>query len=228
MAAAMSAGAATAATVVSNARIDRDRFTGATVASTHFRNCDFSAADLTGTTFVNCVFYDADTQAGCRFNGAQLKEARFRQCDLSLCGFAFAKALGLEIVECRAQGADFSRASFMNQITERSWFCSAVIRQSNLAYADFSGVTLEKCALPDNRWTGANVAGASFSGSDLSGGDFSALDWRSADFTHCDLTASELGDLDLRVVDLEGARLDTLQVAQLMLRMGITVAPMKS
>ena len=106
-------------------------------------------------------------------------------------------------MECRAQGADFSNASFMNQITARSWFCSAVIRQSNLAYADFSGVTLEKCELPDNRWTGANVAGASFSGSDLSGGDFSALDWRSADFTHCDLTASELGDLDLRVVDLD-------------------------
>ncbi len=140
----MNTGAVAAPAIVSNERIGRDRFTGATVANTHFRNCDFSGADLTGTTFVNCVFYDADTQAGCRFNGAQLKEARFRQCDLSMCGFAFAKALGLEIVECRAQGADFSNASFMNQITARSWFCSAVIRQSNLAYADFSGVTLEK------------------------------------------------------------------------------------
>ncbi|MGX9721446.1 Qnr family pentapeptide repeat protein [Stenotrophomonas acidaminiphila] len=224
----MSAGAAAAPTVVSNERIDKDRFTGARVANTHFRNCDFSAADLSGAEFVNCVFYDADTQAGCRFNGAQLKEARFRQCDLSLCVFAFAKGLGLEIIECRAQGADFSNASFMNQITARTGFCSAIIRQSNLSYADFSGVTLEKCELPDNRWVGANVAGASFSGSDLSGGDFSSLDWRSADFTHCDLTGSELGELDLRVVDLQGASLDTLQVAQLMLRMGITVEPLKA
>ncbi|WP_254574378.1 Qnr family pentapeptide repeat protein [Stenotrophomonas acidaminiphila] len=224
----MNTGAVAAPAIVSNERIGRERFTGATVANTHFRNCDFSGADLTGTTFVNCVFYDADTQAGCRFNGAQLKEARFHQCDLSMCGFAFAKALGLEIVECRAQGADFSNASFMNQITARSWFCSAVIRQSNLAYADFSGVTLEKCELPDNRWTGASVAGASFSGSDMSGGDFYSLDWRSANFTHCDLSGSELGDLDLRVVDLEGVRLDALQVAQLMLQLGITVGPVKA
>ncbi|MBN8791785.1 MAG: Qnr family pentapeptide repeat protein [Stenotrophomonas nitritireducens] len=224
----MSAGAAAAPTIVSNERIDKDRFTGARVASTHFLNCDFSGADLTGAEFVNCVFYDAGTQAGCRFNGAQLKEASFRQCDLSLCRFAFAKALGLEIVGCRAQGADFSNASFMNQITARTWFCSAFIKQSNLSYADFSGVALEKCELSENRWVGANVAGANFSGSDMSGGDFSSLDWRSADFTHCDLTGSELGDLDLRAVDLEGASLDTLQVAQLMLRMGITVEPLKS
>lgn len=224
----MSGGAAAAPTIVSNERIDADRFTGARVANTHFRNCDFSGADLTGAAFVNCVFYDADTQAGCRFNGAQLKEASFRQCDLSMCGFAFAKALGLEIAECRAQGADFSNASFMNQITARTWFCSAFITQSNLSYADFSGATLEKCELWENRWVGANVAGANFNGSDLSGGDFSSLDWRSADFTHCDLTGSELGDLDLRMVDLEGASLDTLQVAQLMLRMGITVEPLTS
>lgn len=220
--------ATAAPTVVSNERIDRERFTGARVVNTHFRNCDFSGADLTGTEFVNCVFYDPETQTGCRFNGAQLKEASFRQCDLSICGFAFAKALGLEIAECRAQGAGFSNASFMNQITAHTGFCSAFIKQSNLSYADFSGVTLEKCELWENRRVGANVSGANFSGSDMSGGDFSSLDWRAADFTHCDLTGSELGDLDLRTVDLEGARLDTLQVAQLMLRMGITVEPLKS
>ena len=60
----MNTGAVAAPAIVSNERIGRERFTGATVANTHFRNCDFSGADLTGTTFVNCVFYDADTQAG--------------------------------------------------------------------------------------------------------------------------------------------------------------------
>ncbi len=32
-------------------------------------------------------------------------------------------ALGLEISECLAQGADFRGANFMNMITTRSWFC---------------------------------------------------------------------------------------------------------
>ncbi len=47
-------------------------------------------------------------------------------------------ALGLEISECLAQGADFRGANFMNMITTRSWFCSAYITKTNLSYANFS------------------------------------------------------------------------------------------
>ncbi len=56
-------------------------------------------------------------------------------------------ALGLEISECLAQGADFRGANFMNMITTRSWFCSAYITKTNLSYANFSRVILEKCEL---------------------------------------------------------------------------------
>lgn len=174
---------------------------------------------------MNCSFYDAESRAGCRFNGATLKEASFRSCDISMCHFNFIKALGLEISECRAQGADFSNASFMNQITTRTWFCSGFIKKSNLRYANFSRVTLEKCELWENRWDGANLSGASFAGSDLSAGQFEGIDWSSANFTDCDLTGSELGDLDLRVVNLRGARVDVQQTAVLMQRIGITVVP---
>jgi fluoroquinolone resistance protein len=123
-----------------------------------------------------------------------LKEASFRSCDISMCHFNFIKALGLEISECRAQGADFSNASFMNQITTRSWFCSAFIKKSNLRYANFSRVTLEvravgeplgrrKCERRQLRRLG------------LSGGQFEGIDWNSANFTDCDLTNSDLGEL---------------------------------
>lgn len=206
-------------------RIAADQYTGQKVVDQQFHECDFSGADLTATEFVNCSFYDAESRTGCRFNGATLKEASFRGCDISMCHFNFIKALGLEISECRAQGADFSNASFMNQITTRTWFCSAFIKKSNLRYANFSRVTLEKCELWENRWDGANLSGASFAGSDLSAGQFEGIDWSSANFTDCDLTGSELGDLDLRVVNLRGARLDVQQVALLMQRIGITVVP---
>lgn len=75
----------------------------------------------------------------------------------------------------------------MNMITSRTWFCSAYITKSNLSYANFAKVVLEKCELWENRWHGAQVLGASFSGSDLSGGEFSGFDWRAADVTQCDL-----------------------------------------
>lgn len=137
--------------------------------------------------------------------------------------FRHSNALGIEIRECRAQGADFRGASFMNMITTRTWFCCAYITKSNLSYANFSKVVLEKCELWENRWKGAQILGATFSGSDLSGGEFSSFDWRAANFTHCDLTNSELGDLDVRGIDLQGVKLDSYQVSQLMERLGIVV-----
>ncbi|CAI0724714.1 Qnr family pentapeptide repeat protein [Serratia ficaria] len=204
-------------------KIDRNRFTGEKVENGNFINCDFSGADLTGSEFIGCRFYDRESGLGANFSRALLKDASFKSCDLSMADFRNASALGLEIRECRAQGADFRGASFMNMITSRTWFCSAYITKSNLSYANFSKVVLEKCELWENRWNGAQILGASFSGSDMSGGEFSGFDWRAANVTHCDLSNAELGELDLRHTDLQGVKLDSYQAAQLMERLGIAI-----
>lgn len=195
--------------------------TGNTISECRFINCDFSRADLTETVFKNCHFYDDESQTGCDFAHSVLKEARFIGCDLSLCNFRYADAFGIEIKECRAQGADFRSASFMNKITERVWFCSAFIIKSNLSYTNFSKAVLEKCELWENRWTASNVLGASFIGSDLSGGEFNEFDWRSANFTFCDLTGAELGNLNIRDTELDGVKLDMNQAGQLLMDLGI-------
>lgn len=110
----------------------------------------------------------------------------------------------------------------MNMITTRLVLQYAV-QKTNLSYANFTKVVLEKCELWENRWNGAQILGATFSGSDLSGGEFASFDWRTANFTHCDLTNSELGELDVRGTDLEGVKLDNYQVIQIMKRLGITI-----
>lgn len=213
----------TTSPVYRNETFSRDHFSGSIVENTQFINCDFSGNDLTDTRFMHCQFYDRESERGCNFSRATLKDASFKHCDLSMNNFRSAQALGIEIAECRAQGSDFRGASFMNMITSKSWFCSAFITKSNLSYANFSKVVLEKCELWENRWVGTNVLGATFSGSDLSGGEFSAFDWRSADFTHCDLTRSVTSELDLRSTDLEGVKLDSAQVSFLVERLGIVV-----
>jgi fluoroquinolone resistance protein len=204
-------------------RIGKNQFTGEKIENGTFRHCDFSGVDLTGTEFIGCQFYDRESQQGGNFSHATLKDAIFKNCDLTMADFRNASALGIEIRECRAQGADFRGTSFMNMITSRSWFCSAYITKSNLSYANFSKVVLEKCELWENRWNGAQILGATFSGSDLSGGEFSSFDWRAVNVTHCDLTNSELGDLDVRGVDLQGVKLDSYQVAQIMERLGVAI-----
>ncbi|CNH68173.1 Qnr family pentapeptide repeat protein [Yersinia pekkanenii] len=204
-------------------KFSTNQFTGDTVENCQFIECDFSGNDLTDTQFINCQFYDQENQVGCNFKRATLKDASFKNCDLTMSNFMNINALGIEIRNCKAQGTDFRGASFMNMITARSWFCSAYITNNNLSYANFSKVVLEKCELWENRWVGTHVLGATFSGSDLSGGEFSSFDWSSANFTHCDLTNSAVGELDIRRTDLEGAKLDTYQVSELMGRLGIIV-----
>lgn len=209
--------------ILRDQKIAADRFTGEKIEHASFINCDFSAADLTDTQFIDVQFYHRDSQLGCNFSRATLKDAGFHGCDLSMSNFSHANLLGIEIRDSMLQGADFRGASFMNFITSKVWFCSAYITKSNLSYANFANVVLEKCELWENRWLGTQVMGAKFSGSDLSGGEFSAFDWRTLDITHCDLTRSSLGELDVRYVDLEGVKLDSNQAAALMERLGILV-----
>ncbi|MBK0000461.1 Qnr family pentapeptide repeat protein [Erwinia sp. S38] len=211
------------ALILNNEKIVAGRFTGEKIENASFLNCDFSGADLTGTVFTNCVFYDKESQQGANFRRAILKDASFKSCDLTMADFRNASALGIEIRDCRLQGADFRETSFMNMITTRSWFCSAIITGSNLSYANLSKTILEKCELKDNRWLGVVARGATFSGSDLSGGEFASFDWASVNVTHCDLSGAELGDLDLREMNLEGVTLDSVQALVLLDRMGITV-----
>lgn len=206
-----------------NETFNRDKFTESVVDNCKFIRCDFSNVDLTDAQFINCQFYDQENQIGCDFNRATLKDASFKNCDLTMSNFRSANALGIEIRECRAQGIDFRGASFMNMITARTWFCRAYITKSNLSYANFSKVILEKCELWENRWDGATILGANFSGSDLSSGEFNSFDWHSANFTYCNLMNSSLGELDLRNVDLEGVKIDACQASGLLERLGIIV-----
>lgn len=206
-----------------NEKFSRDQFTGNRVKNIAFSNCDFSGVDLTDTEFVDCSFYDRNSLEGCDFNRAKLKNASFKSCDLSMSNFKNISALGLEISECLAQGADFRGANFMNMITTRSWFCSVYITKTNLSYANFSRVILEKCELWENRWNGTVITGAVFRGSDLSCGEFSSFDWSLADFTGCDLTGGVLGDLDARRTNLDGVKLDGEQALQLVESLGVIV-----
>lgn len=208
-------------TTLSAIAIPRDRFTGQIVRDMHFSGCDFSRADLTDSQFLNCRFYDDDIRSGCNFSHALLRDASFVGCDLSLADFRYADALGLEIRECKVQGADFREASFMNSLGRRRFFCRAYITKSNLSYCNFSRQTLEKCELMGNRWRGAVLTGANFRGSDLSGGELNQIDWLAADFTYCDLTNADLGNLDIRRVNLEGVKLESWQLADLAHPLGI-------
>lgn len=204
-------------------RISHKQLTGETLEDCRFVQCRFDSADLSETAFHNCSFYDDKQQTGCSFQNAQMKDASFKNCDLTMADFKYIQALGLEMRECKATGADFAGANFMNMITTRSWFCSAFLTKNNFSYTNFSKVILEKCELWENRWTGANLRGANLSGSDLSGGEFTEFNWNDINVTHCDLTNSDLGELNLRTIDLDGVKIDDWQQSHLLEKLGVIV-----
>lgn len=193
------------------------------VENCHFHQCSFDHADLTSVEFINCQFYDAQAEIGSSFYRATLKDASFKNCDLTMADFRNIHALGMEMRDCKAQGINFKGASFLNMITQRTFFCHVYLTGNNFSYANFSGVVLEKCELWENRWTGANILGTNFNGSDLSGGEFSGIDWRTANFTHCDLTNCDLTGLNIRQVELDGVKIASWQQNQLLEQIGIIV-----
>ncbi|WP_076411978.1 Qnr family pentapeptide repeat protein [Shewanella sp. UCD-KL12] len=190
-----------------------------------FTRCDFGRADLTDASFINCRFIESGESEGCNFSYATLISASFKHCNLSMAIFTGSRCFGIELRECNLQGADFSRASFANHITHKTFFCSAYITESNLSYVNLESAKLEKCELMDNRWRGANLLGASMKGSDLSGGEFSQSQWGSFELEGCNLCRVELEGLDPRNVKLEGVMISQWQQEQLLAPLGIIVAP---
>ncbi|MDR0805846.1 MAG: Qnr family pentapeptide repeat protein [Enterobacteriaceae bacterium] len=201
----------------------RHDFSDDIVEHCQFYNCHFDRADLSEMQFLHCKFYDEQNNSGCFFTRAKLKETIFNHCDLSMADFRHIDAIGIEILDCKAQGADFRSASFMNMIGVNNYFCTATLLRNNFCYASFEDVILEQCDLRENRWSNANLLGARFCASDLSGGEFSHIDWQSADFTNCDLTDCDLSQLDIRRVNLTGVKITRDQQSELLEQLGLII-----
>ena len=190
-----------------------------------FYHCRFNHSDLTDAQFIRCKFIVPGEDEGCDFSYTTLTSASFKHCNLSMALFKGARCYGLELRDSNLQGSDFSRASFANYITAKSYFCSAYITACNLAYADLGGLLLEECELFDNRWRGANLTASSLKGSDLSGGEFSAEQWGTFELQGANITRIELDGLDPRVVSLEGVMINQWQQEQLLAPLGLIVTP---
>ncbi|ACH67167.1 pentapeptide repeat protein [Aliivibrio fischeri MJ11] len=190
-----------------------------------FYLCNFSRTNLRDAQFVDCSFIEQGAIEGCHFEYADLKDSSFKSCKIAMANFKGANAFGIEFRECDLKGANFSQASFSNQINHQMYFCSAYITGCNLSYANLERLCIEKCDLFENKWNGANLQGASFKGSDLSRGSFSEDAWEQFKFQESDLCHCELGGLDPRRVDLTGVKICGWQQEQLLEPLGLIVLP---
>ena len=171
------------------------------------------------------AFIEQGSLTGCDFTYSDLRGAVFKNCQISMSNFKGAKCFSVEFLGCDLKGADFLRASFSNQVSNRMYFCSASISACNLSYANFERQCIEKCDLSENKWLGTNLQGASLKGSDLSRGIFSPDCWKQIYIQDCNLSHAEMNGLDPRKVDLSGVKICSWQQEELLEQLGLIVLP---
>ncbi len=167
-----------------------------------FLDCDLSEIATVGAVFAQCAF------RGVRFNASTHTDTAFTNCTFSRCSFFDARFIRTKLV-----GSGFDACRFdLLRVEAGDWsYLSAP--GADLTGADLRGVRMREADL-----SGAKCAGARLRNLDLSGA------WlRGADLTGTDLRGSDLSSLDPREVTLARAIVDTRQVVQLALTLGLDV-----
>ncbi|MEM7219851.1 MAG: pentapeptide repeat-containing protein [Pseudomonadota bacterium] len=193
---------------------------------TVFSGCTFERASLRGanlreSSFQTCVFFVDDAAADFRY--AELRDARFVGCDLTTVTFERANAHGLSLLRCQAQGADFSLLDVGLAIGRNNTRFAFEASDCNLAYADFTGVTLTGTTLRDCRLAHAVLHRVDLTEADLSGSDLTNIESNALTLVGADLRGARFNNLDPRTVDLSGARVSVEQALVLLDALGIVV-----
>lgn len=188
-----------------------------------FERCRFRAADLADCRFERCTFFVDAADGGCDFSFADLRDATFERCDLTTATFVHARAHGLHLQQCQAQGAEFRSVDFSLTLPagHHSSACRAIFDACNLSYADFSRTDLTGCQLTNNRlvhsvWHDAVLERAQLTGSTLDNLEGKGLVLRGADLRGC-----SFNNLDPRHIDLTDTRMEPEQALMVLRTLGI-------
>ena len=214
--------------VVSERLFDGTDLTGAELDAAAFERCDFvdvsfRRADLTQTRFERCSFFRPEPAAKCDFSYARLRDASFDRCDLTTASLVKVHAYGLRLTGCVAGGIDFSGADFSLGPGRAEAFAHATIQGCNMPWADFTGVTLARCALTDCRLTEAIFNEASLAEAELAGSDLTGIEAHGLALAGADLRGATFNNLALRTVDMTGVRVTAEQALMLLAPLGIDV-----
>ncbi|QKJ85812.1 DUF2169 domain-containing protein [Paramixta manurensis] len=206
-------------TQLQDAFIEHCRFDGAVLNQLLFYKVFISESRFHQATLDGCVFMEL-TLPGLDFTGAALNKVSFLKSTLEQAVFRRARLENCSLVETRATGADFTDATLIT---------CALVADSELNGAAFSGATLVQSNLRQLPLKGANFRLAKLENSDLSEADCRQADFSQAnlmgslcvrtDFRHALLTNSNLmGALMqkslLAGADLSGANLFRTDLSQ--------------
>jgi fluoroquinolone resistance protein len=203
-------------------------FGRADLAGSVFLDCrlsgaSFRSADLGGARFEGCRAWEPDSPEGADFTYANLREASFVRCDLSMAVLSRCQAYDLTLLDCQAQGADFSQMDTRLPVATRTPLVACRLRGCNLAYADLSRVDLSGADLTGSRLIEALLDDCCLRDATLVDCDLHNLSGRAMVLAGADLRGAVFNNLDPRVIDLRGVRITPAQVAMLVEPLGVVI-----
>lgn len=158
-----------------------------------FERCDFKDLKLTYSKFIDCKFLSCD------LSNLNLSNVRMRDCSFDNC-----KLLGVQWIQME----DLANFSFKN---------------SNLSYANFTGMKLKKekfldCLLKDADFADCDLTEAELTGCDLGNARFLNTNLSKADFRR-----AKNYSIDPLQNKIKGAKFSSDEVYGLLLSLGIVI-----
>ncbi len=158
-------------------------------------SCRFENCDFMGASFINCTLTRC-TFIDCTFSGSY-----FRECTLS---------------ECSANGCSFTKSLFRKTEIRGGFY-----RYANFSDSVFEGSEITDAALAESAFIQVKLKKTALRSVDLSKCDVLGTPLKGIDLSECDISGLLLSE-NLR--ELRGARINTLQAAELVRLLDIEVS----
>jgi len=176
--------------------------------------------------FDHCVFFDLDEGNGTDFSFANLREASFLNCNLSASKFVGADMYDVTINDCKANGSDFSTATFTRTYGRRQQVTRANLQSTIFDDCNFSGVNLENCDLISSSFQHADLSSAHLVEADLGECDLTGAQVLRANFERADLRGARLEGFSIGLLSgYDGMKISQDEQQTILVHMGIKVYP---
>ena len=181
-----------------------------------FKNVDLQDSTCLGTEFEECSFID------CNFSGTVFEQCNFincsfTRCQLSLIGVPYTRFFGLNFIECKLVGVDWTRATWSAYHKDFEMrFSQSILNDSSFYGLTLQGLVLDECKVHDVDFREGDLAHAVMTYCDFTHSVFMRTNLQSANFT-------ESSNYSINVLEnpVQGAKFSKFEAVYLLESLGI-------
>jgi len=181
-----------------------------------FNNLDLQDGVCIGTEFEECSFVDCNFSCTI-FERCNFINCSFTRCQLSLICVPYTRFFGLNFLECKLVGVDWTRATWSEYHKDfEISFRQSILNDSSFFGLTLQGLVLDECKVQDVDFREGDFSHAVMTYSDFTNSLFMRTNLQSANFT-------ESSQYSINVLEnqLQGAKFSKFEAVYLLESLGI-------